>query len=140
MFKQSSTSSFTPLQANIARTFLRNFIKSIDYKGYGLSPETIGTHSIRSSAAMAMYLNGVPIATIMLLGRWSSDAVLRYIRKQVEEFGHDVSDRMLRVREFYHTVDPSHLDPRSHNPLSAAANSGMGYGRSIQRGAFAVWN
>jgi hypothetical protein len=51
----------------------------------------IGTHSIRSSAAMAMYLGEVPVYTIMMLGRWSSDAFLRYIRKQVEQFSHNVS-------------------------------------------------
>ncbi len=34
-------------------------------------------HSAWSGAAMAMYLAGVPVFTIMLLGRWSSDAFLR---------------------------------------------------------------
>jgi hypothetical protein len=41
----------------------------------------IGLHSARSGAAMAMYLAGVPVVTIMLLGRWSSNAFLRYIKK-----------------------------------------------------------
>jgi hypothetical protein len=50
----------------------------------GFSPKDIGLHSARSGAAMAMYLSGIPIYTIMLLGRWSSDAFLRYIRKQVK--------------------------------------------------------
>lgn len=35
----------------------------------------IGTHSIRSGAAMAMYLGGVPVFAIMMIGRWSSDAL-----------------------------------------------------------------
>jgi hypothetical protein len=35
---------------------------------------------------MAMYLAGVPIFSIMLIGRWSSLAFLKYIRKQVQEF------------------------------------------------------
>jgi len=74
-----------------ALTLLRDFIWTIDYESLGIHPNDIGLHSLRSSAAMAMYLNGVPVYTIMLLGRWSSDAFLRYIRKQVEEFGHDVS-------------------------------------------------
>jgi hypothetical protein len=42
----------------------------------------MGTHAIRSGGAMAMYLAGVPEFTIMLIGRWSSDAFLRYIHRQ----------------------------------------------------------
>jgi hypothetical protein len=52
----------------------------------GFELEEIGTHSLRSGAAMEMYLAGVPVYTIMLIGRWSSDAFLRYIRRQVEQF------------------------------------------------------
>jgi hypothetical protein len=42
----------------------------------GFSPQYIGLHSVRSGAAMVMFLAGVPVYTIMLLGRWSSDAFL----------------------------------------------------------------
>jgi hypothetical protein len=42
----------------------------------GFEPKQLGLHSARSGAAMAMYLAGVPVFTIMLLGRWSSDAFL----------------------------------------------------------------
>jgi hypothetical protein len=49
----------------------------------GFSPNQLGLHSARSGAAMAMYLAGVPVFTIMLLGHWSSDPFLRCIRKQV---------------------------------------------------------
>ncbi len=34
-----------------------------------LTPAECGTHSIRSSAAMAMHMAGVPVYTIMLTGR-----------------------------------------------------------------------
>jgi hypothetical protein len=36
----------------------------------------MGTHSIRSSAAMAMYLANVPVFTIMLISHWSSGSFL----------------------------------------------------------------
>ena len=49
----------------------------------GFKPNEIGTHSIRSGAAMAMHLAEVRVYTIMIFGRWSSDAFLRYIGKQV---------------------------------------------------------
>jgi hypothetical protein len=42
----------------------------------GFTADKIGLHSAHSGAAMAMYLAGVPVFTIMLLGRWSSDAFL----------------------------------------------------------------
>jgi hypothetical protein len=67
----------------------------------GFSPDDLGLHSARSGAAMAMYLGGVPVFTIMLLGRWSSDAFLRYIRKQVQEFSSGVSKRMITHENFY---------------------------------------
>jgi hypothetical protein len=66
----------------------------------------IGTHSIRSGAAMAMYLGGVPVFAIMMIGRWSSDAFMKYIRKQIEEFTFDVSARMLTMQHFRHV--PNH--------------------------------
>ncbi len=61
----------------------------------GFKPHEIGTHSLRSGAAIEMYLAGVPVYTIMLLGRWLSDAFLHYIRKQVEQFSQDVAQKML---------------------------------------------
>jgi hypothetical protein len=50
---------------------------------------------------MAMYLAGVPVYTIMLLGCWSSDSFLRYIRKQVKEFSNGVNQKMLTNDEFF---------------------------------------
>lgn len=98
---------------------LRKFIASIDHAGYGLDPEDIGLHSIRASSAMGMYLNQVPVYTIMLVGRWSSDAFLRYIRKQVEQFSAGVSKAMIQ-NPVYHHVPSSRDDPRTpRNPLSS---------------------
>ena len=39
--------------------------------------------------------------TIMLIGRWSSDAFLRYIRKQVQEFSSGVSRKMILSTDFF---------------------------------------
>jgi hypothetical protein len=60
-----------------ALRMLRGFISSVHFNGLGLDPKRIGLHTLCSSAAMAMYLNGVPVYTIMLLSCWSSDAFLR---------------------------------------------------------------
>jgi hypothetical protein len=68
----------------------------------------VGTHSIRSGSAMAMYLGGVPVFAIMLIGRWSSTAFMTYIRKQIEEFTLNVSASMLTIRNFRHAPTSSH--------------------------------
>ena len=49
---------------------------------------------------MEMYLMGVPVYTIMLIGRWSSNAFLHSIWKQVEQFSKDVAQKMLTYRSF----------------------------------------
>ena len=56
----------------------------------------IGTHSIRSGAAMAMFLGEVSVERIKMIGRWNSTVFLRYIRKQVEQFSQNVSKMMIR--------------------------------------------
>jgi len=53
---------------------LHHVIRFIGEAELGYKAEEMGTHSIRSGAAMSMYLAGVPVFTIMLIGRWSSDA------------------------------------------------------------------
>jgi hypothetical protein len=52
----------------------------------GFKPHKIGTHSLCSGAAMEMYFEEIPVYTIMLIGRWSSNAFLCYICKQVKQF------------------------------------------------------
>ena len=85
--------------------YLRAACAAIGSEVLGFEPHEVGTHSLRSGAAMEMYLGEVPVYTIMLMGRWSSDAFLRYIRKQVEQFSRDVSKRMLNVRSFRHVPE-----------------------------------
>jgi hypothetical protein len=62
---------------------------------------------------------------------WSSDAFLRYIRKQVLEFSHNVSKRMLRFRTHRHVpdFDPGIAanDPRVRNdPNNAETRRNVG--------------
>ncbi len=68
-------------------------------------PHKIGTHSLRSGAATEMYLGEIPVYTIMLIGRWLSDAFLHYICKQVEQFSRNVTKRMLNFCSFGHILD-----------------------------------
>jgi hypothetical protein len=94
---------------------LRDIARKIGEDVLGFPAEDIGTHSIRSGGAMAMYLAGVPVFTIMLIGRWSSDAFLRYIRKQVLQFSVGVSKRMVATQEsdFFTLPDFGAESPRT---------------------------
>ena len=98
---------------------LRDAVVAIGEDVLGFKIEQVGTHSIRSEAAMAMYLGECQVNTIMLIGRWSSDAFLRYIRKQGEQFSHNVSHIMTPFQFNRHILDlkptASHLYPRQQN-------------------------
>jgi hypothetical protein len=63
---------------------------------------------------MAVYLAGVPIFSIMLIGRWSSTAFLKYIQKQVQEFLHGILSKMIKIQSFKHVQNPL----MSHYPTS----------------------
>ena len=85
-----------------------------------IAANKIGTHSICSGAATAMFLSGCSVFLIMMIGRWSSNAFLHYIQKQVEEFKHNVSRKMLthmfhRHIPNYSSQTVSHLNPRRRN-------------------------
>jgi hypothetical protein len=123
-----------------ALSFLRNFIKYID-SCYGLSHNDIGLHSLRSSSAMAMYISGVPICTIMLIGRWRSNAFMRYIQPQVSHFSNNVSRSMVTYQTYYHFPSSGTEDPNSQKPLSANAISEMDEGDAAngEQRCFTVW-
>jgi hypothetical protein len=73
-----TTKENSPTSVKSALNMLRDFIATVG-PDLNLKPNEVGLHSLRSSAAMAMYMNKVLVYTIILLGRWSSDAFLRYI-------------------------------------------------------------
>jgi hypothetical protein len=79
--------------------------------GYGCVPEDLGTRSIRSGAAMSLFLMDHSVEKIMILGRWSSDAFMAYIRPQVLEWTNIMSKDMARAGNYrdlsYHDRAPS---------------------------------
>ena len=116
---------------------LRSACATIGSAHLGFDPSKIRTHSLRSGAAIKMYLAGVPVYTIMLIGRWSSDTFLHYIRKQVEQFLQDVAKKMLTHRLFRTIPDiaprvVSNKDPRQRNHHDNA-NTRRNIGRDTSR-------
>jgi hypothetical protein len=68
---------------------------------------------------------------MMLIGRWSSNAFLRYIRKQVIEFNQNVAKRMLACQNVRHIPDIHTRvaldDPRiSNHPENAKTRRNVG--------------
>jgi hypothetical protein len=110
---------------------LRDAVQAIGEGVLNIKVDEIGTHSIRSGAAMAMVMGGLPVYMIMLMGRWSSDAFLRYIRKQIEQFSHDVSTKMIKNMCYRYmpvpTESASNSDPRQrNNPNNAETRRNVG--------------
>ena len=105
----------------ITSSELQQSLRSACTKGggastFGYSASEIGTRSIRSGAAMGLFLMNHPVAKIMILGRWSSDAFLDYIRPQVLEWTNQLSTDMIRNNSFFDAADSRRAessDPRT---------------------------
>jgi hypothetical protein len=61
--------------------FLRRSVAAIG-NDYGLRPEDVEARSLRASGAMALLCARVDTDMIRLIGRWRSDAMLRYLHVQ----------------------------------------------------------
>ena len=153
----SSTSPLNTVMIGNKRHYIhsREMMKHLQHtvdniSGLGFTGKDIGTHSIRSSFAMALYLSRRPVSTIMLMGRWSSDAFLPYIRRQVQEFSKGVSSDMVQQENFY-TIptlsnegnEDDRLNPQTRNSLSFAntisLNGPEASSTHIKRPAMHVW-
>jgi hypothetical protein len=110
---------------------MKDTITAIGKDVLHIKKSEIGTHLIRSSAAMVMFLSDCSVCQIMMIGHWSSDAFLRYIHKQVKQFSHNISKQMTsmfhRHIPTYTTPAVSHLDPRQrNNPNNAETRRNVG--------------
>jgi hypothetical protein len=84
----------------------------------------------------------------MLIGRWSSDAFLRYIQKQVAEFSKDIAKKMMTHCSFWTIPDVtscvvSNDDPWQRNHSDNAEtrkNIGRNMSRRVQLPAISIFN
>ncbi len=126
---------------------LRDAVGAIGEARLGFKKEDVGTHSIRLGAAMAMYLVECPVFMVMLIGRWSSDAFLCYIRKQVMEFSQNIAKKMLSCQNFGH-IPNIHMRIPSDNPrirnhpnnAETRKNVGGDSSRRVRLPPFALYN
>jgi hypothetical protein len=71
---------------------------------FGFDRNEIGTRSLRSGAAMSLFLMNHSSDKIMILGRWKSKSFLDYIRPQVLEWTNNMSTDMTRFESFLDTA------------------------------------
>ena len=62
---------------------------------------------------MAMYLAGIPVGTIKLTGRWSSEAFMDYIRPQIAKFSTLLSKSMVSNCSFF-TIPHNNNNTTNH--------------------------
>jgi hypothetical protein len=114
----------------ISNDFVRKLLRHTcllfgGYTSFGFHPHEIGNRSIRSGAAMSLFLMDHSPAKIMILGRWSSDAFLVYIRPQVLEWTHNMSWDMIHLDSFFDASRQDLVateDPRTRKRLKASFN------------------
>ena len=105
-------------------------------KDLGFGHNDCGLHSIRSGATMTLFLAGVPVLTIMIIGHWRSDAFLHYIRKQVALFSQNLTDKMLQVDLFFTMPDFRRVNTLSENMAPSPATISTKNGPSRSWGIF----
>jgi hypothetical protein len=107
---------------------IRSAFPSLGKGKLGFTENKVGTYSNRSRGAMGMFLASTPVYSIMLIGRWSSDAFMCYIQKQVLEISHRVSRKMITYEEFYpipdfvHNTADGDLKTRNNNNLATTTS------------------
>ncbi|NER25729.1 MAG: hypothetical protein F6J96_34570 [Symploca sp. SIO1C2] len=79
--------------------YLKATLGVIGHDHPSLDPKKIGTRSIRSGAAMALFMKNHHVERIKILGRWSSDAFLIYIRPQILEWTNLMAEHMAKASD-----------------------------------------
>ena len=122
----SDTGEIRNISLKDVAAHLKAMVSALGENYLGFTSEYVGTHSIRLSFAMMLKLKGIHPSTIMLQGLWSSDAFMKYIRPQIQQFSIGLSSVM--VEDDFFTVPAT--DQRSHEndpesspngPLSASS-------------------
>lgn len=85
----------------------------------GIPPSKISARSLRPGGATALLCAGVHPTNIQLVGRWNSEAMLRYLRADAEPAVHQYSKQMLSAGSF--SYSPVALKPATATLLPSQA-------------------
>ena len=69
------------------------------------SHKEVDTHSTLSGFSMEIFLKRVYMKNILIIGRWSINAFLWYIRANVRDLSKGISDIMVNTQAFYKTPE-----------------------------------
>jgi hypothetical protein len=86
---------FLPISSASVTTLLRRACTDL-HNPFGFLPTDITAKSLRASGAMALLNSNVTHDIIQLIGRWRSDASLRYLHVQAHDIMHGFSSLMLQ--------------------------------------------
>ena len=112
---------------NHLTTHIKSAVDQLTPAFLGFTSTQCGTHSVRSSDAMWMHLAGIPLYTIMLIGRWSSDTFLLYIRRAVQEFFGGIAQKMLHKDTFFSLA--TFPEPQNNTPAYTSNAGGLATAR-----------
>jgi hypothetical protein len=137
-FLHPKSGKLVHITSSQTRAHIRHIVTLMGEERLGVTAENVGTHSLRSSCAMLLYLGQVRTSTIMLLGRWKSDAFLLYLRKQVKEFTAGVSDTMVSQSGAFSTIPmgtstpttPDHIRAQHDDPMTIHQDSAASFPRT----------
>ena len=126
------------LQSSTIMKHIRHTVSLLGVDALGIKPEEVGTHSIRCSFVMFLYLQNVRSDKIMIQGRWKSRAFLTYIRMQVSSFSSGLSEAMIQNRNCF-TIPQCDVDLYEnhimHNPDNITLHDELYPSDTLQFGA-----
>ena len=118
-------------QANLT-THIKAAVGELGLTILGFTPSQCNTHGVCSSRAMWMHLAGIPSYSIIMIGRWSSDAFLLYIRRAVQEFLGGISQKMLHPESFFSLSSFIDLPNNTQGSISNAGGFAIARGRASE--------
>ena len=90
------------------------------------TPEDVSARSMRVGGAMALLMERVDTYTIRLMGRWSSDIMLRYHHTPAKTLTEGLASRMVKHGD-YALIPPAHGDKNPAPRLCASPQTLLGY-------------
>ena len=90
----------------------------------GITPNDVGSHSLRAGGAMALKLNGVSYTVIKKAGRWTSMAFLQYNHSQIGHIFAGLSLKM-NIQVPFRNISGKQDNPSSHPAPTIKILSGM---------------
>ena len=111
---RDTNGNFKMLKSTIVTNALRHAATHVAPQT-GISPWLLSARSLRPGGATALLCAGVDKDAIQLLGRWKSDAMLRYLRIQAHTVSANFAQRMLEHGGY--TFAPGAYDNPAGDPL-----------------------